>query len=557
MKEHKERPGHEIHPCVAKRLRAKTQDENTSDAPFLDEKKWLPKRPKDFPERVLGNRREVKQILTQYRAGLTADWSRIMGRSDVELLHPPSYPLSFDDHYKNVVDDEVSKKPLRQLAPYLKRFDWRDYGIVPRPRRQEGNTCWAYAATAAFESSLMFQMGRFTVTHGDDNTDPYQLITLNVNRTLAEVTGSSEDGQNRHERAFNYFVKRGIPLNEVAFDDFKKRDAALITEPHKRSRRVKAIAWDWVLSKFWKTPIDEYAIGKIKGELLNHGPLVVSVYNFGEFPKYGTPGEDAASSNATTASRQGINLRFRPNMVTFKKNKKTGKLFLTFLNGVVPGWDDNADNLQVRFPADNAPRLELRTNTQIKTRPTKCDDAVTTIPIDNQVSPNGIAFTANNAVEIDTDAAANEVIVQFPDNTGAQITRESATGDLIVSFPADQATIFTSDQDATINHFVLLIGWDDDKCAWIVQNTFPNWGYQCKSPQDVFSQMSGKLCAAYEERAYMYIGYGCNSIGQNAAWIEAPLLFRAPEDKNSSDHKEHFQLHRTYQPIRNGAGHYS
>jgi cathepsin L len=56
---------------------------------------------------------------------------------------------------------------------------------------------------------------------------------------------------------------------------------------------------------------------------------------------------------------------------------------------------------------------------------------------------------------------------------------------------------------STVNHAVLCIGWDDSKGkggAWLIKNSWDtSWG----------------------DKGYMWIEYGCNRIGDHAAWVEA------------------------------------
>jgi cathepsin L len=51
-----------------------------------------------------------------------------------------------------------------------------------------------------------------------------------------------------------------------------------------------------------------------------------------------------------------------------------------------------------------------------------------------------------------------------------------------------------------VNHVVLLVGWDDDKQAWLIKNS---WGEE------------------WGEKGFAWIKYGSNNIGVFAAWIDA------------------------------------
>ena len=520
----------EIHPHIPAPLSDEEQKE--ADAIGRDEKEALDKPPKDLPKRVQGNKKIVKQKLRDYRAQLDAvvkereKLFRETGMGDghnaviqtledrIKFKVPISHLSSSDDQNKFL------RKPLRMMAPELKRFDWREFGVVPRPRNQVGGTCWAFVATQAFECSLMMQRANFFLTPEEarDSIFPEEQVTVNVNFTLDNVDPKRSQEGGVYEKAFNHYITDGIPVREIRIDDFDNRDSEITDQQGEPPEMLKAIAWDWVFAKCWRTPTEEDALLKVKEALLEHGPLAVCV-SIHEFENYGKPRQDGEINDDGTVARAGINLRFPPGTAKVERQKK-GKLLLELSVGVI---DNMSDAVVLRFPQDQAPIVELQTQKIIKPRPTDCDDEVSYDP--RLTQREAITFTANNAVEIET-SETGEVIVQFPPNTDARLSLDLATRDLIVRFPRDNAPTFKSNGGAVSNHVVLLIGWDDDKCAWIIQNTFPDWGYQCGRPQNVYHEESGELIPAYENRGYMYILWGCNLIGQRAAWVQAPLLKR-------------------------------
>ncbi len=66
-------------------------------------------------------------------------------------------------------------------------------------------------------------------------------------------------------------------------------------------------------------------------------------------------------------------------------------------------------------------------------------------------------------------------------------------------FQGYQNGVFNEQNQTEVNHAVLLTGWDDEKQAWRIQNSFGlEWG----------------------EAGHMWIAWGSHSIGKYAAWLE-------------------------------------
>ena len=76
------------------------------------------------------------------------------------------------------------------------------------------------------------------------------------------------------------------------------------------------------------------------------------------------------------------------------------------------------------------------------------------------------------------------------------------------AFQAYTSGVFNENSPATINHAVLLVGWDDSKQAWRIKNS---WG------------------TAWGEAGYMWIAYGSNQIGYAAAWVQAKATSTCPD----------------------------
>lgn len=75
------------------------------------------------------------------------------------------------------------------------------------------------------------------------------------------------------------------------------------------------------------------------------------------------------------------------------------------------------------------------------------------------------------------------------------------------AFQAYTGGVFNACVSGNVNHGVTLIGWDDNKGAWLIKNS---WGTGW-----------GSKCGYGTEKGYMWIKYNCNKIGYGASWIQA------------------------------------
>ena len=71
------------------------------------------------------------------------------------------------------------------------------------------------------------------------------------------------------------------------------------------------------------------------------------------------------------------------------------------------------------------------------------------------------------------------------------------------AFRSYTSGVFNENDNGWINHVVTLVGWDDEKQAWLIKNSWGTW---------------------WGDDGYMWIRYGANSIGYAAAWVKAPVF---------------------------------
>lgn len=76
-------------------------------------------------------------------------------------------------------------------------------------------------------------------------------------------------------------------------------------------------------------------------------------------------------------------------------------------------------------------------------------------------------------------------------------------------FQAYTSGVFDETDPGPINHAVVIVGWDDSKQAWLLKNSWGQWGID----------------------GYMWIKYNSNSVGYAAAWVDAgtPVSVAGPK----------------------------
>jgi tetratricopeptide (TPR) repeat protein len=87
------------------------------------------------------------------------------------------------------------------------------------------------------------------------------------------------------------------------------------------------------------------------------------------------------------------------------------------------------------------------------------------------------------------------------------------------AFIAYSGGTFDEKSNSAINHAIMLVGWDDDRNAWLLRNSWgTNWG----------------------EDGYMWIDYGSNSVGAYSAWA------MVEEDQNAKNNTNNGPVDKTF-----------
>src|SRR5262249_39263695 len=79
------------------------------------------------------------------------------------------------------------------------------------------------------------------------------------------------------------------------------------------------------------------------------------------------------------------------------------------------------------------------------------------------------------------------------------------------AFKAYRGGVFNERERGEVNHAVTLIGWDDSKKAWLIQNSWgSDWGTKIRLDNTDFG-------------GFMWIAWNSNSVGKYAAWLDAKM----------------------------------
>ncbi|MBI3423069.1 MAG: hypothetical protein HY011_09030 [Acidobacteria bacterium] len=493
---------------------------------------------------------ELSQKVEQFRQQLQGRYDTAMAQGARRLVSQTVKETVVDDIVRRGASgqsrSQLEQLPIGELHKFLPRFDWRIKAVVPAVRDQEKcGSCWAHTATAVLESNLRIQLANFATNNMDSRPDTFFVswVDLNVHSTLHCVAPRNCNGGGRYETAFNYYFKRGIPHSEVSLNGtpldqpapaqpvakIPERDRPL-PKGHCQNQttdRIKIVGWDYVnqAKPFAIPPVED-----LKSALLEHGPLAVGINTKG-LEEYGDlrllEQSEELGRNADTG-------------ISFKREQISGGLLVCIpaklvRKQAVPSLNGEFFNLNLPKGGDRRYQF-LPEAAAIFTQGTHLRAAQKDLDVAefNHINTDVFGgpgkdsiretetfilhFPASNAVNLEQDSATSKFALRLPQNTDAKM-RLNARGELTLVIPwqppENLTPVFEARADLPFNHYVLVVGWDDRKQAWIMQNSWGEaWGFPCGFSSD----SAGKTVNG----GYAYVRYG--TFGQFAAWVEAPLI---------------------------------
>lgn len=272
---------------------------------------------------------------------------------DIRLNNAPDAKNVYGQIREKLLNNEV---PLnRQLLQNYVRgkhairvFDWRDYklsggkgeSVVTRVRnqrlRKHCQSCWAFAAISAFESSILIKRSitehlfRATGAQVNDRT-----INLSEGYLVSKLIDRDECAPGSYQEAFIHLRNHGVPIEacRANCDYLSEAPTCLKKEDCPDRQWIQAQDWNYV-----HYPIDEYPdVEEIKKALLFYGPLATGMcmddgkLDNGTKPLWGYPNvSKQGKEGAGVVNENGYN-----DVFVGRTNCEVSH------SVVIVGWDDN------------------------------------------------------------------------------------------------------------------------------------------------------------------------------------------------------------------------